>query len=57
MEINKYIYNLKKSNIVSSIGEFVKFLSNALDVYGIDGEINRTYNVKALLYTSTNYCI
>lgn len=43
------IHNLKKSAIVSSIEEFVRLLSETLDVYGVDGEINRSYNVKALV--------
>lgn len=43
------IHNFKKSAIISSIEEFVRLLSEALDVYGVDGEVSRSYNVKALV--------
>ena len=43
------IHNLKISAIVSSIEGFVELLSEALNVYGINGKINSSYNVKALL--------
>ena len=43
------IDNPKNSAIVSSIEEFVSLLSEALDAYGVDGEVNRNYNVKALI--------
>jgi hypothetical protein len=43
------IHNLKASAIVSSIEKFVELLSDALNVYGINGKIDSSYNVKALV--------
>lgn len=43
------IDNLEKLSIVSSIEEFVRLLSEALDAYGVGGEVNRSYDVKALV--------
>ena len=43
------INNLKEMSIVSSLEDFVKLLTEALEAYGVGGKVNRNYNVKALV--------